>query len=72
MLLCALFSVGWVASLICMQIRYGGVGREPGCPTICRRCCPKVSRQGSRKQRKKEVALAKESVEADADNMVTV
>jgi len=30
----------WIWPSILLQIRFGDVGREPGCPTCCRcRCC---------------------------------
>ena len=49
-LLCALVAgslLGWVATVILLQIRVGGVGREPGCPAgCCRAGCPAPRKHG--------------------------
>ena len=36
----ALLLALWIGTSIVMQIRYGDVGRGPGCPSMCRCCCP--------------------------------
>jgi len=39
MLACAVLLGAWIWPSILLQIRYGGVGREPGCPNGLRCCC---------------------------------
>ena len=40
LLCCGGLGVFFIASLIHAQIKCGNVGIEPGCPKLCRCCCP--------------------------------
>ena len=40
LLCCGGLGVLFIASLIHAQIKCGNVGIEPGCPKLCRCCCP--------------------------------
>jgi len=63
LLMVGLLSMLYVPAAIAMQVLYGGVGKEPGCPSRCRgRCCFAGARRRSSHTGKRE-----EQAHADAE-----
>jgi hypothetical protein len=56
----------WIWPSILLQIRHGNVGREPGCPSVCRcRCCGEAKPRGVTRA----VYLEKLAVQAGDDTL---